>query len=80
MNHKESCDYVCMICNSGRTFQQSYQQRDAFIATQAPMVNTLVDFWLLVFDHKLEYILMLNQLDNNDEVREGDEPEVGNDR
>jgi len=33
-----------------------------------PLPNTQADFWRLVFDHQLNAIVMLNEMDESDEV------------
>jgi protein tyrosine phosphatase len=47
---------------------QGYKQRNAFIVTQAPLVNTVVDFWTLVHDHSCRAIVMMNEQDPADKV------------
>ncbi|XP_071511212.1 receptor-type tyrosine-protein phosphatase kappa-like [Diadema antillarum] len=49
-------------------FQDILPQKDAFVATQAPLPNTVVDMWRLVFDWKCPVIVMLNELDTSDET------------
>jgi len=41
---------------------QSYHTRRAFIMTQGPMNNTVVDFWRMVVQHNTPVIVMLTQL------------------
>ncbi|KAJ8040458.1 Receptor-type tyrosine-protein phosphatase T [Holothuria leucospilota] len=45
----------------------SFRKEDAFILTQAPLSNTVEDFWRMVYDWKCPLIVMLNQIDHNDE-------------
>ncbi|KAJ8040911.1 Receptor-type tyrosine-protein phosphatase T [Holothuria leucospilota] len=49
-------------------FVTSYRKKDAFIATQSPLPNTVEDFWRLVYDWKCPLIVMLNQLDPRDKT------------
>ncbi|KAK3576165.1 hypothetical protein CHS0354_016972 [Potamilus streckersoni] len=51
-------------------FINSYLRRDAFIITQTPLPNTVVDFWRLIYDHNSYCIVMLNEIDPNDETCE----------
>ncbi len=38
---------------------QGYRDRNAFIATQAPLAHTRSDLWSLVWDYKCDMIIML---------------------
>lgn len=55
--------YICLVY-----VQQGYKQRDAFIMTQAPLPDTVVDFWTMIYDHSCRAIVMLNELDVTDLV------------
>ncbi|KAJ8040914.1 Receptor-type tyrosine-protein phosphatase alpha [Holothuria leucospilota] len=46
----------------------SYKKKNAFIATQSPLPNTVEDFWRLVYDWNCPLIVMLNQLDPRDKT------------
>lgn len=39
-----------------------FQQRNAFIATQAPLENTVTDFWRMVQERNIHIIVMLTKL------------------
>ena len=58
----QKCCHVCSFSD------QSYRKKDAFIATQSPLPNTVEDFWRLIYDWKCPLIVMLNQLDPMDKV------------
>ncbi|XP_015755643.1 PREDICTED: receptor-type tyrosine-protein phosphatase epsilon-like [Acropora digitifera] len=47
---------------------QSFQQREAFIATQAPLENTVVDFWRMTWEYEAYSIVMLTTMN---ELQEG---------
>lgn len=47
---------------------QSYSRGGYYIVTQTPLVNTVVDFWRLLFDHECKTIVSLNLLDEEQEV------------
>lgn len=49
---------------------QSFQQREAFIATQAPLDSTVVDFWRMAWEYEAYCIVMLSTLTEKEEVRE----------
>ena len=49
-------------------YWQGYKQRDAFIMTQAPLPDTVVDFWTMIYDHSCRAIVMLNDPDATDKV------------
>ena len=48
--------------------QQSHNDKDMFLATQAPLPNTIGDIWRMVYDYKCNTIVMLNPLDTSDKV------------
>lgn len=41
------------------SFVDSFQQREAFIATQAPLDTTVVDFWRMTWEYEANCIVML---------------------
>lgn len=47
---------------------QNYRERNAFIVTQAPMANTVGDFWRMIWETKSAAIVMLTELTENDQV------------
>ncbi|CAH1243399.1 PTPRT [Branchiostoma lanceolatum] len=47
-------------------FINGYKQRDVYIATQAPLPNTIVDMWRLVYDYRISTVVMLNDMDGGD--------------
>ena len=47
---------------------QGYKQRNAYILTQSPMTNTVVDLWRLLVDHRSVTVIMLDHNDVTDEV------------
>lgn len=48
---------------------QGYKHRRNFIATQAPLENTVNDFWRMAWEQKSRVIVMLCNLEENEEVR-----------
>ena len=48
---------VLLFC--GCLIFQSFQQREAFIATQAPLDNTVVDFWRMTWEYEAYSMVML---------------------
>ncbi|XP_071854189.1 receptor-type tyrosine-protein phosphatase epsilon-like [Apostichopus japonicus] len=52
-----SSDYV------NTTLYRSVRKQQAFITTKSPMINTVEDFWRMVYDWRCPIIVMLNQLD-----------------
>ncbi|XP_070563085.1 receptor-type tyrosine-protein phosphatase alpha-like [Ptychodera flava] len=59
-----STDYI------NASFLQGYMRKDAYIATQMPLPNTIVDFWRMVYDYKSSTIVMLNHMETRD-MQEG---------
>ena len=45
-----------------------FQQKNAFIATQAPLENTVVDFWRMVQEKNIHTIVMLTKLVEKEQV------------
>ncbi|KAK3607668.1 hypothetical protein CHS0354_010656 [Potamilus streckersoni] len=41
---------------------EAYKENDAFIITQTPLENTIVDFWRMVYQYDVSSIVMLNTL------------------
>ena len=46
-----------------------FQQKHAFIATQAPLENTVVDFWRMVLEQNVQIIVMLTKIEEKGQVR-----------
>ena len=44
------------------SFIDGYKQREAYLATQGPLQNTVDDFWRMVWEHKCRVIVMLCHL------------------
>ncbi|ESO04681.1 hypothetical protein HELRODRAFT_191688 [Helobdella robusta] len=42
------------------TYLNGYKYRNAYITTQMPLPQTVVDFWRLVFEHDCRVVVMLN--------------------
>ena len=51
-------------------FQQGYRQRDAYIATQDPLPDTVDDFWRMLMEQNSNIVVMLTQLEEEDRVCE----------
>ena len=45
-----------------------FQQKQAFIATQAPLENTVTDFWRMIQEKNIRIIVMLTKLQERDQV------------
>ncbi|XP_041359099.1 receptor-type tyrosine-protein phosphatase T-like isoform X2 [Gigantopelta aegis] len=59
--HAEGCnDYINAV------YINSYQKKDAYIVTQMPLPNTVIDFWRLIYDHHSSSIVMLNEIDKDE--------------
>ncbi|XP_057313253.1 receptor-type tyrosine-protein phosphatase F-like [Hydractinia symbiolongicarpus] len=56
---KDSTDYINAV------FVNGYKKKNGIIATQAPLVETLNDFWVVVMEHNVTTIVMLNSTDEN---------------
>ncbi|XP_064617215.1 receptor-type tyrosine-protein phosphatase mu-like [Liolophura sinensis] len=55
-------------CNDyiNAVYLPGYKQKRGFILTQTPLPNTVVDFWRLVYDHKVSTIIMLDRVKTGD--------------
>ena len=47
---------------------QDYNQRNAYILTQAPLNNTVEDFWRMISQYDIGTVVMLNSLKEEKEV------------
>ncbi|XP_071504202.1 receptor-type tyrosine-protein phosphatase kappa-like [Diadema antillarum] len=56
----DSTDYI------NASLMNTFTEEGVFVVTQAPLPNTVVDIWRLVFDWKCPIIVMLNKLDPTD--------------
>ncbi|XP_006812663.2 receptor-type tyrosine-protein phosphatase mu-like [Saccoglossus kowalevskii] len=62
MNHEDSEDnYI------NASFLDAYKQKNAFLATQMPLPNTIDHFWRMIHNYKSCSIVMLNAMDKTDE-------------
>ena len=55
-------------CHCLSSLSQGYRQRVAFIVTQAPMENTIGDFWRMIWEQKSAAIVMLTELEEGGKV------------
>ena len=46
---------------------QGYKHRKAFLATQAPLDNTINDLWRMVWENQSKAIVMLYDIDQSDD-------------
>ncbi|XP_077981181.1 receptor-type tyrosine-protein phosphatase F-like isoform X2 [Glandiceps talaboti] len=59
---RNTTDYI------NASFVDAYTRKDAFLVTQMPLPDTVVDFWRMVYDHKSYTIVMLNDMDSGNIV------------
>ena len=50
---------------------QGYKQKGAYIATQGPLKNTIVDFWKMIWEFRCGCIVMLCELEEEGKVSQG---------
>jgi protein tyrosine phosphatase len=60
-NHQPGSDYI------NASFINGYKQKDAYIATQGPLQNTVDDFWRMMWEYQCGNIVMLCQLEEDGE-------------
>ena len=51
------------------TLQQGYKQANAFIATQGPVPDSIVDFWRMVWEQDVPTIVMLTNLEERGRIK-----------
>ncbi|XP_033636844.1 receptor-type tyrosine-protein phosphatase alpha-like [Asterias rubens] len=49
------------------SFIEGFKARDVFVVTQAPLPNTVIDLWRLIYDYELTSMVMLNPNNPKDE-------------
>ena len=49
-------------------FLQTYREQNSFIMTQAPLENTIEDFWRMIWHYNIGTIVMLNELKEKGQV------------
>ena len=54
--------HACLYC------EQGYKQKDAYIATQGPLKNTVEDLWKMMWEYQCGCIVMLCQLMEDGQV------------
>ena len=48
--------------------QESYNECQIYIATQAPMENTVGDFWRMIWEQRSTIVVMLDDSEGTDSV------------
>ena len=56
--------FICMALYC----EQGYKQKDAYIATQGPLKNTVEDLWKMMWEYQCGCIMMLCQLMEDGQV------------
>ena len=56
------CSSACLY------YEQGYKQKDAYIATQGPLKNTVEDLWKMMWEYQCGCIVMLCQLMEDGQV------------
>jgi netrin-G3 ligand len=64
VNTADSANYI------NASFVDGYRRRDAFIVTQSPLVNTVNDFWKMIWEQNCYCIVMLTPLEEEGKVRQ----------
>ena len=61
---------MMQVCSFNILCLQGYRQRGAYIATQAPMENTVNDFWRMVWDYQSRTIVLLCRMKEDGKVKQ----------
>ena len=71
-NHRQSLSFSSFLFsfNYGQHFLllQGYRSREIFIATQAPMKESVEDFWRMIWEYECYVIVMLLNEEEDEEV------------
>jgi protein tyrosine phosphatase len=59
----------CLQFYRSRLLLQGYRNREIFIATQAPLKESIEDFWRLIWEYECYVLIMLLNEREDDEVR-----------
>uniref|UniRef100_H2Y4X8 protein-tyrosine-phosphatase n=1 Tax=Ciona savignyi TaxID=51511 RepID=H2Y4X8_CIOSA len=51
-------------------YVDSFSERNAFLLTQMPLPNTVIDIWRLIYDHNCSSIVMMNDITEHDTCRQ----------
>lgn len=62
LQNKDGSDYI------NASWIDTYLRKKAFIASQAPLIETTADFWRMIYENKSWVIVMLGQEIENGEV------------
>ncbi|XP_059477545.1 tyrosine-protein phosphatase 69D-like isoform X2 [Neocloeon triangulifer] len=61
-----------MICNKNpfinAVYVDGFKRKNAFIATQVPLSDTVSDFWLMVYQQKVKSVILLNEAETNEPI------------
>lgn len=55
--------------NCTPSLRQGYKQANAFIATQGPVPDSIVDFWRMVWEQDVPTIVMLTNLEERGRIK-----------
>lgn len=61
----EGSDYI------NASFIDGYRYRNAYVATQGPLMDTIDDFWRMLWEHNSTIIVMLTKQREMGRVRKG---------
>lgn len=50
-------------------FLQGYRNREIFIATQAPIKESIEDFWRMIWEYECYVLVMLVNVEEDEQVR-----------
>lgn len=50
-------------------FLQAYNMNNAYIATQGPKPNTVNDFWRMIWQENVKYIVIVANVEENGKVK-----------
>ncbi|XP_059477511.1 uncharacterized protein LOC132197917 isoform X2 [Neocloeon triangulifer] len=60
--------FCCQNTFINAVYVDGYKRKNAFIATQVPLSDTVSDFWLMVYQQRVKSVIVLNEAEPNEPI------------